>query len=351
MTARFASADMCPVCTRVHGQPTDWPQCPQHGHLLVQLTVTDAGWHYYCPAHKCKHTHTQPERATMTQAIEAQTTALAVRDDQDSWTPQQLAALTQLGVENASKGDLDVFLHRCQVTGLDPFTGQIAMIRRGGKWTIQTGIDGYRVIGHRAAVREGIDLTYGPTLWFDAAGGPHEIWLGDDPPSGAMVTIYKGDKPFTGIARYKSFVQLKDGKPMAQWAVMPDHLLAKCAEAQAFRRAFPFDLQDITTPDETAHDMPAPPVTVQQERPLPPIQPPAQRTRTNGEALRTAIGKQFDRLALMDREERNIYVYKLANKERGVDLTDGDLRFILDALVDCADIGELQDLCSPAETT
>ena len=35
--------------------------------------------------------------------------ALAIRDDQTAFTPQQIAALQQLGVNGASDGDLAVF--------------------------------------------------------------------------------------------------------------------------------------------------------------------------------------------------------------------------------------------------
>ena len=76
--------------------------------------------------------------------------ALAVSPEQDFWTPKQESALAQIGVEKASKADLAVFFHQCQRTGLDPFARQIYMIERKGKQTIQTGIDGFRLIARRA---------------------------------------------------------------------------------------------------------------------------------------------------------------------------------------------------------
>lgn len=295
--------------------------------------------------------------------------ALAIRQGQDFWDARQLAALTQLGVENAPKADLAVFLHRCQVTGLDPFAGQISMVRRGGRYVIQTGIDGYRVIAKRAAEREGVELSYAPTRFKDAAGGwQEEPWIGDEPPAGAHVTVYKSGKPFHGSARFKSFAAYtKEGKLMAQWAVMPEHMIAKCAEAQALRKAFPHDLESIITTDE-AHAAPAQ-VTVQQVTPMSRTavwpEPPSPREpeqeerqarpvpripRGDVEGLRKAIAAQFDAIDIPDEEERDVYACKLANKdpEKGAQqLSERDLRFALDSLAHCADLAALVELCAP----
>ena len=87
-------------------------------------------------------------------------TAIALRDDQFTFDDLQVAALAHMGVANASKADLAIFFHESKRTGLDPFARQIHMIGRNtknprtDKWetkfTIQTGIDGYRLIADRA---------------------------------------------------------------------------------------------------------------------------------------------------------------------------------------------------------
>ena len=85
--------------------------------------------------------------------------ALAIRPGQVMWTDKQRAALAVLGIKDASNADRAVFMHYCQRTGLDPFSRQIYMIGRSEKqpdgtwrkkWTIQTGIDGFRVNRARA---------------------------------------------------------------------------------------------------------------------------------------------------------------------------------------------------------
>ena len=362
--AALITANTCPACASVHGQGGDWPTCPHHRHLMYLLCADDNGWTYACQARyprPCKYTHTQKEKATMTTANETARAALAIRDGQDMWDAKQLAALTQLGVENAPKADLAVFLHRCQATGLDPFAGQISMVRRGGRYVIQTGIDGYRVVAHRAAKREGVELSYGPTKWYDAAHGEHAIWLGDEPPAGASVTVYKNRQMFPGVARFNSFAARgKDGQLLAQWATMPDHMIAKCAEAQALRKAVPHDLDNVYTSDEDAHiaavAQAAPPVAVQQAPAWPQEEPERYARavpriqRGDVEGLWKAIAAQFDAIDIVDTDERDNWVCKLANKdpEKGVQiLSERDLRFALDSLATCADLEALVELCAP----
>nr|MBA2695289.1 hypothetical protein [Actinomycetota bacterium] len=74
--------------------------------------------------------------------------ALSVRPDQIEWDPQQQAALAQIGVADAPRGDQLVLMHVSQRMGLDPFAKEIYMIGRWDpeagrkKWAIQVGIDG-----------------------------------------------------------------------------------------------------------------------------------------------------------------------------------------------------------------
>ena len=200
-------------------------------------------------------------------AVVAPHGALAISPDQPDWTPVQRATFAQMGIENASEADCMVFLNQAQRTGLDPFTKQIYMIGRkskvygGGsvmKWTIQAAIDGLRVIAQRSGKYTG---QLGP-LWCGTDGVWVDVWLGAGAPAAAKVGVLRKGftEPMWGVARYASYVALKDeyidGKktknriPSGQWPTMPDVMLAKCAEAQALRRAFPQDLSGIYTAEE-----------------------------------------------------------------------------------------------------
>jgi phage recombination protein Bet len=195
------------------------------------------------------------------QAIELHSpAALAIRPGQQMWTDKQVAALAVLGIKGATKADLAVFMHYCQKTGLDPFSRQIYGIMRrvkeNGQWTdkftIQIGIDGFRVIRDRVAERLGVTVEYEDTIWYDADGGAHKVWLWGEPPAGCNVTVTKDGRRFPGVIRFDSYAQrAKDsGDLTGQWKTQPDHMIEKCAEAFALRRAFPNDLAGVYLEDE-----------------------------------------------------------------------------------------------------
>ena len=188
-----------------------------------------------------------------------QTAALAIRPGQEMWTAKQQAALATLGIKDANPADLAVFMHYCQKTGLDPFSRQIYMISRRekqgdgyvNKQTIQVGIDGFRVIRDRVAARLGATVEYEDTIWYDADGSAHTVWLWDHAPTACNVTVVKDGKRFPGVVRTASYAATnRQGDMVAQWRAQPDHMIEKCAEAFALRRAFPHDLGGIQLDDE-----------------------------------------------------------------------------------------------------
>lgn len=203
------------------------------------------------------------------------TGALALRGDQADWTEMQQAALAQIGVAEAPRGDQLVLLHVSQRTGLDPFAKQIYMIGRndkdapgGKKWTIQTGIEGFRVVSERHPQYGGV--TDPDAEWCGEDGVWRDVWLDDTkPPVAARFGVLRKDfpHPVRAVARYSEYVQTKySGEPNSMWRKMSAHMLAKCAEALARRKAFPQDLGNVYTDDEMGHVDNPPPVIVQSER-------------------------------------------------------------------------------------
>ena len=202
----------------------------------------------------------------------AGTGTLAIQPAQSMWTPEQRAVLGSLGVDaECTNAELAGFLHLCQRRDLDPFLKQVYLIgrydRRAGRkvFTPQTGIDGFRVIARRAADKSGIDYEYEDTVWFDADGAQHEVWLTDTPPVAAKVVVLRNGRRFSGVARYAAYVDTdKDGNPKNQWKSSPDGQIEKCAEAKALRRAFPEDLGGMYSDVEMEHlDDEAPRETIQ----------------------------------------------------------------------------------------
>lgn len=193
---------------------------------------------------------------------------LTITDKQDGFTDNQIAALQQMGVQDASQGDLAVFFHEVQRTGLDPFARQIYMIGRrtkvDGQWvtkyTIQTGIDGFRLIARRAADRSHEAFGEPVTAWCGADAVWREAWLdAKHPPLAAKVVVQRGQGTFTGVATLEEYqgtrkVKDQDGswhaEPTSMWKSKPAIMLAKCAEALALRKAFPQDLSGLYGDDE-----------------------------------------------------------------------------------------------------
>lgn len=206
--------------------------------------------------------------------------ALALTPDQHDWTPEQQAALEQLGIAEAPRGDQLVFLHVCQRTGLDPFKRQIYMIGRydrdlGRKrWTIQTAIDGFRVIAERG----GNYLGPVDPQWCGADGQWVDVWVSTTPPVAARAGVRRRgwDEPVWAVAIFREFAQYTSGGGLAaMWGGkgMPAHMIAKCAEALALRKAFPDDLAGLLIPEEAARvDREASgPLVVEQAAPAPTV--------------------------------------------------------------------------------
>lgn len=213
-----------------------------------------------------------------TDIVRAGQSALAVASDQSFWTETQLAALAQIGVQNAPNSDLAVFLNYAQRTGLDPFARQIYMIGRRTKvgdnwvtkWTIQAAIDGLRIVAERSGEYAGQTAPE----FCGEDGAWRDTWTSTKPPVAARVGVMRRgfQAPLYGVAYYEDYVQTaKDGKPTGMWS-KPRIMLAKCAEALALRKAFPNDLSGLYTAEEMSqadsHTPPAPAAKPAQVHPV-----------------------------------------------------------------------------------
>jgi phage recombination protein Bet len=332
-------ADTCPICQAVHGQIDEFWACPEHGHQLQFSAIRHPATgeireRYICPARKCAYerwaprkprTTTKGEPMTITHHPIAPSTELAIRDSQNTWDDAQRAALAQIGLRDAPDGDLAVFFHYCKAYQLDPFSHQATMIKRSekrgdvwvDKWTIQTEIDGFRVIAHRAANRAGKIMSYPRTLWIDHDETEHKRWVKDRPPAGAEVTVMVDGHPFTAFASYREFVALdRNGKPTPMWVKMPANQIAKCAEAQALRKAFPRDLGDVVIPEETGQEAAGQVPPAQTPSSGEAEQAPARRRPTKRAlTLTQQITAEFARLGVDDPDEQ----YRLVKLLAGLD--------------------------------
>jgi phage recombination protein Bet len=158
------------------------------------------------------------------------------------WTPEQTQLISSTIAPGCSNDELRLFAYACQRTGLDPFSRQIYAIKRGGKMTIQAGIDGLRSIAERTGQLDGSE-----TFWCGEDGVWADVWLGSKPPAAAKTIIHRkgSNHPFVGVARFADY-----NAGQGLWSKMPAAMIAKCSEALALRKAFPADLSGVYSTDE-----------------------------------------------------------------------------------------------------
>jgi hypothetical protein len=224
-------------------------------------------------------------------AIQTKRGSLTLRPDQSELDPNQHAALVAIGIDFKTDPGIiphaRAFIHMCQIRQLDPWAREAYLIGRGQgdkrKYTMQTGIDGYRKMS--GATKRFIRVK--KTLWTgqddddrsfvrvtdeDGDVVMQRVWFDQWPasrgyPGAAKVVIEHYDErgditttaavadwamyaPFTDEWEWhpsqrgkKVYKTNPDGSRVQKlndmWAKGYAHMLAKCAEALAHRKAFP----------------------------------------------------------------------------------------------------------------
>lgn len=168
-----------------------------------------------------------------------------------TFTDEQVELLRKVICPEATDDELALFVQRCKSTGLDPFANQIYLVKRSSTSpaTMQTGIDGFRLVAQRTGERDGEDAPE----WCGEDGKFHPIWTGKVPPLACRVIIYrKGhSRGYPATAYWQFYAQTKaNGELNNIWTKGSAHMLCKCAEALALRKAFPNELSGLYTSDE-----------------------------------------------------------------------------------------------------
>lgn len=164
---------------------------------------------------------------------------------------KRMEPVRQAIAKDLSDAELTLFALVAHRSGLDPFAKQIYAIKRSGRVTFQTGIDGYRSIAARTGQFEGSsDPEFGP--WVEAPF-PH--------PESCRVIVYRWQNgrqiEQAGTAWWDEYYPgTKGATPSGpadtgyMWLTKPRVMLSKVAEAIALRKAFPYLLADVYIREE-----------------------------------------------------------------------------------------------------
>ena len=182
------------------------------------------------------------------------------------FTTEQRKMIRDSFLNGASEPEAAMLMELARVRKLNPITRQIHFVKRWDSnkrcevWSAQVGIDGFRSIAERTGRYDGQDE---PEFEYDDKGAMKLC----------RVKVYRKDwsRPSVGLAHFTEYAQYtKDKTTQAKslnsmWATKPHIMLAKCAEALAFRKAFPEDMSGLYSSEEMGGNG---------EPPEPPPEPP-----------------------------------------------------------------------------
>jgi len=190
------------------------------------------------------------------------TTEIAKRDNTlQKFTNEELDLIKKTVAKDATDQELSLFLYTASMRGLNPLTRQVHFVKRGGQGTIQTGIDGFRLIAQRTGkYAPGTK----PTVFeYDSKGNLLRATV-------FGVRLMNGQAfEFSATAKFSEYAQYFNGQLGTMWKKMPETMLEKCAEAKMLRRGFPEELSGLYTHEEmaqadniTIHEAELPPLGV-----------------------------------------------------------------------------------------
>ena len=166
-------------------------------------------------------------------------------------TQEEINTLVGSGIipQGTPPSTIKLFAKVCAEKRLSPFSNQIHLIKRGDKFTIQTGIDGLRTIAYRTGLYAGAD----DCLYDEGLTKYQMIEKKRPKPTTATMTIYKlieGQKvPFTASAVFSEYFPTNE-KLSFLWNKMPYLMISKTVESLTLRKAFPDELSGVYAEEE-----------------------------------------------------------------------------------------------------
>ena len=189
--------------------------------------------------------------------------------ESQTWSDKQKKLVFNTVAMGLSAADQALFEAVCLSSGLDPLRKEVYAVVRGGKMSIQTGIDGYLKLANQTKELNGMEV-----LFYDQDGAESEVWVKKTPPAACLVRVYRKGAayPFTASCRFDAYSQNNN-----MWKKFPETMLAKATTTLALRRGFADVISGIASADEMDQAGLAAPEALTQGVPTP--KPPAPGTK------------------------------------------------------------------------
>lgn len=162
---------------------------------------------------------------------------VAKQEKNELASPEKIELMKNLYGKGLTNIEFEHFLYICQSRGLNPMKKEIYAIKRGGQMTIQTSIDGLRVIAERTKM-------YAP-------GRDTEFLFTDKGQLlGAKVYVKKktSDGTWHEVSATAFLHEYSTGQNL--WGKMPSTMIEKVAESRCLRRCFPEAMAGLYSDDE-----------------------------------------------------------------------------------------------------
>jgi len=176
-------------------------------------------------------------------------------------TAEQKTLIRNIIAPKANDDELALFFELCKNTGLDPFKKQVYLLPfwngelKRFVFSAITSIDGLRSLAETTGEYDG----QSEPIWIDKDGKEYKVWTSDNYPFACKISVFKkGVKnPTVGVAYFDMFAKEKDGKYTGFWnkPTKAAHMIAKCAEALALRKAFPSKLSGLYVHEEMENNV------------------------------------------------------------------------------------------------
>lgn len=157
---------------------------------------------------------------------------------------------------NAAVTDAEViqFISLCKANKLNPFIGEAWLVKfQGSPASMITARDAFLKRAESSAsfagFQSGVILIRDNQLLYEEGA----FYLQSDQLVGGWCKVYRKDRDYPYVAKVR-IQEYNKGK--STWAAIPGTMIQKVAEAQALRKAFPFQTSGLYTPEEMPDEQP-----------------------------------------------------------------------------------------------